>query len=72
MDRLLLTPRQALREHNERLQKAERARQAVQAYRRLRIRSRLRKAILDMVRLAVEFSGLVRNTERRLSGRPCC
>ena len=79
MDRLLMTPREASREHVERLQRATRARQALEAYHRMRIRGRLRKAILEAVRLdgtarelAVEFDGLVRSAERRLSGRPCC
>ena len=79
MDLLLMTPREAQREHDNRLQKAARARQALAAYHRMRIRGRLRKAIMETVRLdgttrelAMEFNGLIRKTERRLSGRPCC
>ena len=79
MDYLLMSPREALREHAERLQRAARARQASEVPHRMRIRGRLRKAILETVRLdgsarelAVEFSGLVRKAEHRLSGRPCC
>ncbi len=78
MDLFLMTPREALREHGERLQRAARARQASEIYQRMRIRSRLRKAILETVRLdgstrelAVEFSRLVRKAECRLSGRLC-
>lgn len=79
MDRILTTPREALREHAERLQRAARARQASEIHHRLQIRSRLRKAILETVRLdgstrelAVELDALIRKAERRLSGRPCC
>lgn len=79
MNRLLMTTKEALREHTERLERAERARQVSEVYRRMRIRGRLRKAILETVRLdgsaqelAVELHGLVRSAERRLSGRPCC
>ena len=76
---LLMTPGEALREHTERLQKAERSRRVSEASQRMRIRCRLRKAILEALRLEgstqelqAEFSGLVRKTERQFSGRPCC
>ena len=76
---LLMTPGEALREHTERLQKAEQSRRVSEASQRMRIRGRLRKAILETVRLdgntrelVVEFSGLVRKAEHRLSGRSCC
>lgn len=79
MDYRLMTPNLALREHEARLRDANRAWQAAEAYRRMRIRSNLRKAILETVRLdgsvqdlATEFAELVRRTEQRLSGRPCC
>lgn len=79
MDHILMTPREALREHAERLQRAEQSRRVSEVSQRMRIRSRLRKAILETVRLdggtrelAVELHGLVRNAERRLSGRSCC
>ncbi len=79
MDYGLITTNQALREHEERLNAAARTRQAAEAYRRMRIRSNLRKAILETVRLdgstrelATEFAGLVQRAERRLSGRTCC
>jgi hypothetical protein len=79
MDLLLMTPRETLREHGERLKRAEQSRRASEVSQRMRIRSRLRKAILETVRLdggtrelAVELHGLVRSAERRLSGRPCC
>ena len=79
MDLILMSPREALREHAERLERAARARQAAEIHQRIRIRSRLRKAILETLKLdgstqelAVEFSGLVRKAERRLSGRACC
>ena len=79
MDLLLMTSREALREHGERLQRAARARQASEICQRMRIRGRLRKAILETVRLdgstrelAAEFSGLVLKAECRLSERPCC
>jgi hypothetical protein len=79
MNHLFMTPRESTREHTERLQRALRTRQALEAYHRMRIRSRLRKAILETVRLdgstrelAMELDGLIRKTEHRLSGRPCC
>ena len=79
MDLRLMTSRQALREHDERVQKAARSRQAVEAYQRMRIRSRLRKAILETIRLdgstrelAIELAGLVQTTERQLTGGNCC
>ncbi len=79
MDYGLMTTEQALREHKERLDAAARRRQAAEAIQRRRIRSLLRKAILQTVRLdgttrelATELAGLVRRAERRLSGRPCC
>lgn len=79
MDLFLMTPGEALREHTERLQRAEQSRRVSEVSQRMRIRGRLRKAILETVKLdgstrelAVELNGLVRNAERRLSGRPCC
>lgn len=79
MDYRLITPNLALREHEARLRDATRAWQAAEAYRRMRIRNNLRKAILETVRLdgsvqdlATELAGLVQRAERRLSGRPCC
>lgn len=79
MDRILMTPREALRDHAERLQRAEQSRRVSEVSQRMRIRSSLRKAILETVRLdggtqelVVELHGLVRRAERRLSGRPCC
>ncbi len=79
MDLLLVTPGEALREHAERLQRAEQSRRVSEVSQRMRIRGRLRKAILETLELdgstqelAVEFSGLVRKAERRLSGRACC
>jgi head-tail adaptor len=79
MNYLLMTPRESMREHAERLQEAARTRQEAEIHHRMRIRSRLRKAILETVRLdgstrelAVEFTGLIQKAERRLSGRPCC
>jgi len=79
MDFALITTRQALREHGERLEKASRVRQATEAHRRKRIRSGLRKAILETVKLdgsttelVTEFSRLVQRAEHRFSGRPCC
>ena len=79
MDLLLMTPRETLREHAKRLQRAEQSRLVSEVSQRIRIRSRLRKAILETLKLdgstqelAVEFSGLVRKAERRLSGRACC
>jgi len=79
MDRILTTPRQVLREHAERLQRAERSRRVLEISQRMRIRGWLRKAILETVRLngstrelAEELNGLVRKSERRFSGRPCC
>jgi len=79
MDRILMTPREALREHADRLQRAARARQAAEIYQRMRIRGRLRKAIVETIKLegstqelAEEFSRLARSAEQRLSKRPCC
>ena len=76
---LLMTPSEALRGHGERLQRAAYSRQASEVCQRMRIRNRLRKAILEALtlegstqELAAEFSGLVRKTERRFSGRSCC
>ena len=79
MNRMLWTTNEALREHERRLRCSTRARQANEAYRRMKIRSSLRRAIVETLRLdgdvqelATEFAGLVRRTEQRLSGRPCC
>ena len=79
MDLFLMTPEEALREHAERLQRAERSRRVFEISQRMRIRGWLRKAILETIRLdgstrelAEELNGLVRKTERRFSGRPCC
>ncbi len=79
MDRILMTPTFAIREHTERLQRAQRARQASEHHLRMKIRSRLRKAILETIEqegsvreLAAEFASQVRIAERRLSRRPCC
>ncbi|UCF10275.1 MAG: hypothetical protein JSW65_00915 [Candidatus Bipolaricaulota bacterium] len=79
MDLRLMTPRQSLREYSERLERAAIARRRVEIHQRMRVRNRLRKAILEIVKLdgktpevAVELNGLIRSVERRLSGRPCC
>jgi len=79
MDPILLTPKHALRQHDQRLRSAEDSRRIQEFTRRLRIRGLLRRAILEAVRLdgdteglVREVSGLVRSAERRLSGRPCC
>jgi len=79
MNGMLWTTKEVLREHDGRLRSATCARQANEAYRRMKIRSSLRRAIAETLRLdgdiqelATEFDGLVRRTERRLSGRPCC
>jgi len=79
MNGAYLTTNEMLREHDRRLHAAAQSRRANEAYRRMKIRSSLRKAIMETLRsdgdvqeLATEFAGLVRCTERRLSGRPCC
>ena len=79
MDLRILTTNETLREHKRRLDRAAASRRANEAYRRMKIRISLRKAILETIRsdgdiqdLAAEFAGLVRSTERRLDGRPCC
>ena len=79
MDLLLMTPRQSLREHSDRLKRSAMARRTSEIQQRMRIRSLLRKAILETAKLdgqtrelAVELHALVRSAERRFSGRPCC
>lgn len=79
MDLLLMTPRQSLREHSDRLKRSAIARRTSEIQQRMRIRNRLRKAILETAKLdgqtrelAVELHALVQSAERRLSGRPCC
>lgn len=79
MNGLHMTPRMARREHEERLQRAARDRRAVEVAQRMRIQTRLRKAIQEAVRLnggtaelAAEVSGMVRSVERRLSDCSCC
>lgn len=78
MNGLYATPRMIQREHAERLRNAARSRQSVEVARRLKIQSRLRKAIAEAVRLegdtrelAAEFAGIVRCVERRLARRSC-
>ena len=79
MDYRMMTTTETLREHEERLSDAARARLAIEAVHRIRIRRKLRSAILQMLRLdgdsrelAAELAGLARRAERRLSGRACC
>ena len=79
MNRVLITPTFAVREHEERLRRAEQARQASEFQHRMKLRTRLRKVILETIEqdgstrdLAAEFASLVRTAERRLSRRPCC
>ncbi len=79
MNTLWITPQQTIREHEERLRRASEQRRAGEAVRRMRIRSQLNKAILESVRLdgttrdlAMEFAGMVRHAERRLTGNSCC
>jgi len=79
MDLLLMTPRQSLREHSDRLKRSAIARRTSKIQQRIRIRNLLRKAILETAKLdgqtrdlAVELHALAQCAERRLNGRPCC
>jgi len=79
MDHVTLTTNHALREYERRLRDSAKARQANDAYRRMKIRSSLRRAIVETLRLdgdvqelATEFTGLIRSAERRFDRRPCC
>jgi len=79
MTRLLLTPEDVVRAYTERLKSMEGNRRTSEIRHRLRLRRRLRKAILEAARLeggaqqlAMEFSGLIRSAKHRVTGRPCC
>ena len=78
MDLRFMTVNDVLRDYSGRLERAAAARTAVEIRHRMRVRNRLRKAILEIVKLqgqtpdvAYELDALIRGAECRLGERPC-
>jgi len=78
MDLRLTTVNEVSRDYSRRLERAAAARTAAEIRHRMRVRNRLRKAILEVVKLrgetpdvACELKRLIRGAECRLGERPC-
>jgi hypothetical protein len=78
MDLRFIIAKEGLRDYSDRLERAAAARSAAEIRYRMRARNRLRKAILEFVKLGDpspeivhELDGLIRCAECRLEERPC-